>query len=129
MPKFMNPDAVAKPTAGYSQCVEVAGNARRLIISGQVGAKQDGTTVKGIEAQTEQVFDNLEAVLKAAGMELKDVVKIVSYCVGRENLPGMRSVRGRRLSGHAPTSTLLIVAGLANPDYLIEIEAEAVKEG
>jgi 2-iminobutanoate/2-iminopropanoate deaminase len=129
MPKFMNPDTVAKPTANYSQCVEVSANARRLIISGQVGAAPDGTVAKGAEAQTEQIFDNLEAVLKAAGMELKDVVKIVSYCVGREPLAGMRTVRARRLGNHAPTSTLVVVAGLANPDYLIEIEAEAVREG
>ncbi len=127
MAKFMNPDGVAKPTANYSQCVEVPAGARRLIISGQVGAKPDGTVVQGAEAQTEQIFDNLEAVLKANGMGLTDVVKIVSYCVGREPLAGMRTVRARRLGTHAPTSTLVVVAGLANPEYLIEIEAEAVK--
>lgn len=127
MAKFMNPDTVAKPTANYSQCVDVPAGARRLIISGQVGARPDGSIAQGVEAQTEQVFDNLEAVLAAAGMEMKDVVKIVSYCVGREHLAGMRAVRQRRLGGHAPTSTLVIVAGLAHPDYLIEIEAEAVR--
>jgi len=66
-------------------------------------------------------------VLNANGMQLTDVDKIVRYCVGRETLAGMRTARARRLGSHAPTSTLVVVAGLANPEYLIEIEAEAVK--
>ena len=129
MVKFLNPDCVAKPTSNYSQCVEVPAGARRLIISGQVGAKPDGTVVKGMAAQTEQVFDNIFAILRSQGMDIGDIVKITTFCTNRDEIAAMREVRTRRLAGHAPTSTLVFVSGLANPDYLIEIEAEAVKAG
>lgn len=129
MPKFMNPDTVAKPTSNYSQAVEVSANARRLIISGQVGVKPDGTIVKGLEAQTEQVFDNIIAVLKAADMDLSNLVKIVTYCTVQGQMPAIRAARSRKLGTQAPASTMLFISALANPEYLIEVEAEAVKEG
>lgn len=128
MPRFLNPATVPTPSANYTQAIALAPAAKRLLISGQVGAGLDGKVKEGIAAQTEQVFDNIFAILKAAEMEPKDIVKIVSYVVGREHLDGMREVRKRRLGTLAPTSTLLIVSGLANPDYLIEIEVEAVRE-
>ena len=129
MPKFINPDCVAKPTANFSQCVEIPANARRLIISGQVGSRPDGTVVAGMAAQTEQVFDNMFAILRSQGMDVQDIVKITTFCTRREEIAAMREVRARKLGGHAPASTLVFVTGLANPDYLIEIEAEAVKAG
>ena len=128
MPRFLNPTGVPTPTSNYTQAIALAPAAKRLIISGQVGANRDGVVAKGIEAQTEQVFDNIFEILKAAQLEPSDLVKIVTYVVGREHLDGMREVRKRKLGTVAPTSTLLIVAGLANPDFLIEIEAEAVRE-
>ena len=129
MPKFMNPDSVAKPSTSYSQAVEVPAQARRLIISGQVGVKPDGTIVKGLEAQTEQVFDNIFAVVRAAGMDVTDIVKIVTYCTVQGQMPAIRAARARKLGTHAPASTMLFISALANPEYLIEVEAEAVKEG
>jgi len=128
MPRYLNPETVPTPSSNYTQAIALSPAAKRLLISGQVGAGLDGTVKIGIAAQTEQVFDNIFAVLKAAEMEPKDIVKIVTYVVGREQLDGMREVRKRRLGNIAPTSTLVIVAGLANPDYLVEIEVEVVRE-
>ena len=129
MPVFIHPPNVPKPSSNYSQGVIVSAGARRLILSGQVGVGADGVLREGIEAQAEQVFDNIFALLKAADMELKDLVKIVTYCVRPEEIPIIREVRARRLGGHAPASTFLIVPALANPGFLIEIEGEAVREG
>ena len=128
MPRYLNPATVATPSSNYTQAIALAPAAKRLLISGQVGANKDGKIAQGIEAQTEQVFDNIFAILEAAQMQPSDIVKIVTYVVGREHMGGMRDVRKRRLGSVAPTSTLVIVAGLANPDFLIEIEAEAVRE-
>lgn len=128
MPRYLNPTSVATPSSNFTQAIALAPAAKRLLISGQVGADRSGKVAQGIEAQTEQVFDNIFAILEAAQMQPSDIVKIVTYVVGREYLDGMRGVRKRRLGNVMPTSTLVIVAGLANPDYLIEIEVEAVRE-
>ncbi|HEV2575186.1 RidA family protein [Methylocella sp. CPCC 101449] len=129
MPKFINPPTLMKPTAGFSQGVIHGANARRLILSGQVGQKADGTLLEGIKAQTEQVFDNIYALIEAAGMKPTDLVKIVTYTTVPEEIGAIREVRQRRLNGHEPASTFVVVPRLANPKYLIEIEGEAISEG
>ena len=128
MPRFLNPATVPTPSSRYTQAIAVSATAKRLIISGQVGMKPDGTILKGLEAQTAQVFDNILALVKAAEMDVTDIVKIVTYCTVPGQMNVIREVRQRKLGMHAPASTLLIIAGLANPEFLIEIEAEAVKE-
>lgn len=129
MPAFINPDDAPKPTSAYAQGVLVSANAQRLIISGQVGVRPDGTMCEGMRAQTEQVFANMRAVLRAAGMDVEHLVKIVTYCTRPDEIAVVREVRAGFLGAHTPASTFLIVPALANPHYLIEIEAEAVKEG
>ena len=128
MPRFFNPDTVNKPSSNFAQGVIVGPNATRLIISGQVGVTPDGKLLEGMKAQTEQVFDNILAMLAAADMDLSHLVKIVTYCTRPEELAAVREVRARKLGSHTPASTFLIVPRLANPDYLIEIEAEACRE-
>ncbi len=128
MPRFLNPATVPTPSSRYTQAIAVASTSKRLIISGQVGMKPDGTILHGLEAQTEQVFDNILALVAAADMEMTDIVKIVTYCTVPGQLSVIREIRQRKFGNHAPASTLLIVAGLANPEFLIEIEAEALRE-
>jgi 2-iminobutanoate/2-iminopropanoate deaminase len=128
MPRFLNPDAVQQPTSRFSQAVLHGPAARRLIISGQVGAKADGTIVDGLAEQTELIFDNLFAVMRAADMELKDLVKLTIFCCAPGGAQTVREIRNKRLGSHAPASTFVQVAGLANPKYLVEIEGEAIRE-
>jgi enamine deaminase RidA (YjgF/YER057c/UK114 family) len=103
-------------------------DARRLILSGQVAVRPDGSMAQGLEAQTQLVFDNIEALLAAADMDLSHLVKLVIYCAQPGGAGVVRGIRNQRLGDHAPASTFLYVAGLANPDYLVEIEGEAVRE-
>lgn len=126
--QFINPPGAPRPTSSYAQGVLVSANAKRLIISGQVGVAPDGTMRQGMRAQTEQVFANMRAVLAAAGMDVSNVVKIVTYCTRPDEIAAVREVRAAFFGSHTPASTFLMVPALANPDYLIEIEAEAVKE-
>ena len=127
MPQFLNPPTLPKPTSRYSQGVLVEAGAERLIISGQVAVKPDGTLVNGLTEQTEQIFDNLEAILAAAGMTIANLVKLTIFCCAPGGAGTVREIRNRRLGDHAPASTFVQVAGLANPDYLLEIEGEAVR--
>ena len=89
---------------------------------------KDGNVVgkDDIKAQTEQVFANLKAVLKAAGGTIDDLVMTTTYIVDRKYREGYNEVRRGLYKKDPATSTLVIVTGLAHPDYLIEIAGIAV---
>lgn len=127
MNKLLNPPNVAKPAGTYSHAVEVATGARQLYISGQIGVLPDGSTAQGIAAQAEAVWTNIANILKASGMAMTDLVKITILVVNAADIPAVREVRNRFLGDHRPASTLMVVAGLASPAYLLEIEAFAAK--
>jgi enamine deaminase RidA (YjgF/YER057c/UK114 family) len=120
-----NPPAVRAPT-GYTHAIQVAGDYRRLIISGQVGMAQDGTIPSTGEGQIAQALANLRAVLTANGMAVENIVKTTVFLTDRGLLAALRQARSAAFGDHAPASTLLFVAGLADPAFVVEIEAEAV---
>jgi 2-iminobutanoate/2-iminopropanoate deaminase len=128
MPRFLNPPAIAAPSSQYSHGVEHGVGGRRLVISGQVALRPDGTLAEGIEAQLGQCWDNLIAVLHEAGMEVTDLVKATIFVTVPDAIAASRRIREEKLKGHAPAATFLQVAGLARPDFLAEIEGEAVRE-
>jgi enamine deaminase RidA (YjgF/YER057c/UK114 family) len=120
-------DTIALPRAHYSHGVEVPANARWLVPAGAVPIAPDGSIPLGIEAQAERCWLNVLAVLASARMTLADVVKVTIYLTRKEDMPGFRKVRDRILGEHRPASTLLVVSGLANPEYLVEIDVVAAK--
>jgi enamine deaminase RidA (YjgF/YER057c/UK114 family) len=120
-----NPPTVRAPT-GYSHGILVESAERRLIISGQVGLAADGSVPTTGEGQIAQAFANLRAVLDANGMAITNVVKMTTFLTDRALLSAFRAARGAVFADHAPASTLLFVAGLADPRFMVEIEAEAV---
>jgi enamine deaminase RidA (YjgF/YER057c/UK114 family) len=125
MLKQYNPRTVAPPFARYSHGIETPAGARWLFISGQVGVTPEGKVANGAEAQIEQAWRNVLSVLEAAGMGPRDLVKVTTFLIDRADLPAARTVRERMLHGAEPASTLLFVAGLASPEWLVEIEAIA----
>jgi enamine deaminase RidA (YjgF/YER057c/UK114 family) len=120
-----NPPTVRAPT-GYSHGILVERAERRLIVSGQVGLATDGSVPTTGEGQIAQAFANLRAVLDANGMAISNVVKMTTFLTDRALLTAFRAARGAVFADHAPASTLLFVAGLADPRFMVEIEAEAV---
>src|SRR3984957_2231570 len=120
-----NPPNVRAPT-GYTHGLLLEGVERRLIISGQVGMAQDGNVPSTGEGQIAQAFANLRAVLSANGMTVGNIVKTTVFLTDRELLSAFRAARSAVFADHAPASTLLFVAGLADPRFMVEIEAEAV---
>jgi enamine deaminase RidA (YjgF/YER057c/UK114 family) len=121
-----NPDGVHRGVTSYSLAAVVQAGARRIIVSGQVGTGPDGSTPDDAAAQVENAYNNLRTVLRAHGLGLSDIVKVTVFLTDRALLGPYREVRGRVMGAHAPASTLLFVSGLADPKYLVEIEAEAV---
>ena len=125
--EFINPPDVASPPSNLYNHVVKVGNT--VYIAGQVSRGLDGSTahVGDVEAQVRQVWSNLEKAMKAAGGSLSDIVKTTTYVVGAENLGKVRNARMTILPPEGrPTSTTIVVAGLAAPDLLVEVEAVAV---
>jgi len=112
--------------AAFSQAVR-AGN--QLWIAGQIPIDETGATV-GLgdpAAQAEQVWRNMAAVLEAAGGDLGDLVATTTWLTDRAWREPITAVRRRWLQGPTyPTNTLVIIDGLARPEYLIEISAVAI---
>ena len=111
-------------TTGYSHAAKAGG---LLFLAGQVAQDQDGNVVgRGdVEAQAVQIFDNLQAVLASAGATLNDVVKLTTYTTNVAYRAKIAEVRGRYFTTYFPPNTFVVVASLATPDYLLEIEAVA----
>ncbi len=107
--------------------VAVAGDL--VFVSGQVAWDAAGEIVGegSVKRQAEQVFDNLERALAAAGSRLERLARICVYLVDGADLAAFRSVRDRRLQGARTTSTLVVVRALVDPRLLVEIDAVAAR--
>ncbi len=115
---------VFKSTAPFSLAT-LTTSSKLLHVSGQVPQGPDGRTVgKGdIETQTVQVMENLQTLVTEAGGTLADVASIVIYLTSREHLPVVMDVRRRYFKEPYPATTAVIVSGLANPEWMVEIQA------
>lgn len=98
-----------------------------LRISGQVALKNGEIVgIDDISTQTTQVFENLKTIVEAAGGSLDDLVETTTYVTDRSYLGAVNDVRLEYLTGDVPpTSTLIVAAGLARPEFLVEISAVA----
>ena len=125
MKQFRNPQDVHQPVGSYIHQIEVQGGERLLVISGQVGMRQDGSVPEDPIEQIDIAFENILSNLRAASMDVKDLIKLNYYLVGEMDTARRREVVTSKLQGHQPCSTLVYVAALANPKFRVEIEAWA----
>ena len=126
----LTPDGLFKPTA-YTQVV--VGSGRRIVfISGQVSMDAGGRLVApgDFAGQARQVYGNLRAALEGAGTLPADVAKLTTYVVGYkpELRPSLAEARAAVFGADLPASTLVGVQALAEPGYLLEVEAIAVSD-
>jgi enamine deaminase RidA (YjgF/YER057c/UK114 family) len=89
--------------------------------------RQDGTVPEDPYEQMDLAFENIFRNLRAANMDMKDIVKLTYYLVGEFDTPRRREVVLSKLQGQQPCSTLLYVAALASPMFRVEIEAWATR--
>jgi 2-iminobutanoate/2-iminopropanoate deaminase len=127
MKEFRNPQNVHQPLGSYSHQIEISGNERMLVLSGQVGMRQDGTVPEDPIEQMDAAFENIFRNLQTANMGVKDLIKLTYYLVGEIDTAKRRELAVSRLQGHAPCSTLIYVAALASPIYKVEIDAWAAR--
>jgi enamine deaminase RidA (YjgF/YER057c/UK114 family) len=121
-----NPASVHAPSSGYSMGLEVPQHRRLLFISGQVPENTDGSVPEGFEAQCEQAWRNVIAVLESAGLGVRHLVKINTFLTDRSQVVSNRAIRHKMLAGHGPASTVMI-AETVDGKWLLEIEAIAAE--
>jgi 2-iminobutanoate/2-iminopropanoate deaminase len=121
-----DPTPVLEPYRGiYAHGVESRAGSRILHVSGQIGQTPEGVLPPDFRGQCRQAMMNVAAVLKAANMNLTDIVKMSFYLTRREDMAALVEVRNEFVKGVRPAVTTLIVAGLVSPDWLVEIEVVA----
>src|SRR5262245_17631170 len=124
----IDPEGLHRPET-YSQVV-VGRGSRIVFIAGQVSVDGDGQLVApgDLAGQARQAYLNVATALRPAGAGPADVAKIVTYVVDYEPavLPAIREARQAVFGDALPASTLVGVQALAQPEYLIEVEAFAV---
>ena len=123
----LNPKEVSAPFSRYSHAVSVPHGYRWLYVSGQVGADVNRKIAEGFEAQAELAFGNLIACIRASGFDVPDLVKITVLLTRASDVAAYRRIRDRVLGSVEPASTLMIVAGLAAPELLFEVEGVAAR--
>jgi enamine deaminase RidA (YjgF/YER057c/UK114 family) len=123
-PVFASPPDLMAP-AGYSHVVTIPAG-QLAWTAGQVGMTRDRAIPDGCEAQTRLAFENAGRALRAAGADWSNVVKLTLYVVDISEVATIRRVRDEFVDTAAPpTSSLVEVAALFDPDVLIEVEAVA----
>jgi 2-iminobutanoate/2-iminopropanoate deaminase len=125
MKKYRNPANVHEPIAGYTHQIEVTGPERLLILSGQVGRREDGTVPDDPVEQLDVALENLIRNLQAANMNVNDILKLTFFLVGEIDTLRRRELISARLNGHKPCMTVLFVSALVSPIYKVEIDAWA----
>ncbi|MYS24011.1 Enamine deaminase RidA, house cleaning of reactive enamine intermediates, YjgF/YER057c/UK114 family [Streptomyces sp. DvalAA-14] len=120
-----NPVTVHQPVAGYDHQIEVENPARWLVLSGQIGMRLDGTVDEEPIEQLRVALDNLGLNLEAAGLGVRDLVKLTFILVGDIDPGRRRDTVDGWLGGHRPCTTLFYATGLATPTLRVEIDAWA----
>ena len=126
---YINPENMAKPR-GYSHAITVEGNHKTVYIGGQNAIDENGNLVgrNDLIKQTEQVLANIEKIMDKVGAKIENIVKLnIHLLQGRNPQEGFQVFQQKwETNQNFPAITVLFVAGLSNPDWLIEIDAIAV---
>jgi 2-iminobutanoate/2-iminopropanoate deaminase len=119
-----DPPGVPAPIGGYTHGLELPPGKQLLFISGQVPLRLDGSVPKDFDAQCHLVWDHIFAVLAEAGLKVRDLVKVTTYLSDRAYAEANGKIRRERLGSHSPALTV-VIAGIYDPAWLLEIEAIA----
>lgn len=125
----LQPASLHTPFSAYAHGIQVDGASRLIFCAGQVAGDPEGNLVGrgNFWAQGHQAMANLRAVLQEAGADFGDIVKATIYVVGAEHAQAGRDLCARYFDAdNPPANTLVVCAGLAEPEFLVEIEAIAV---
>jgi enamine deaminase RidA (YjgF/YER057c/UK114 family) len=112
-----------EPTIGFSRAMRVGD---RVLVSGTGPVVLDGRCPDDAGAQARRCFEIIAAALDEAGASLDDVVRTRMYLTSADVAAAVGSVHGELFADVRPAATMIVVAGLLDPAWKVEIEAEAV---
>lgn len=130
--KYIQPDELPTALGPYSH-VSVSSPGTLVCIAGQVGVNSDGSLAgPGMREQAAQTFRNLQLALKSQGLEMSSIVKFTTYMTSSDDISLFYDVREEMFpelfpEGGYPPNTLLVIDRLVRPEFVVEIEAIAVK--
>ena len=122
--RLVNAENAPESFGGYPQALECSETSRRLYISGQVPVAKDGVVPESFEAQADLAWANVLAQLRAAGMEIENLVKATIFLSDRKYALPNRRARQKALGEHCPAPSV-VIAGIFDEAWLLEIEAIA----
>jgi 2-iminobutanoate/2-iminopropanoate deaminase len=120
----VDPPDAPEPLGGYTQALSVVGASRLLFVSGQVPETRAGDVPELFDAQCRLVWANIVAALRAADLEVTDLVKVTTFLSDRRYAEANGRVRREVLGDHRPALTV-VVAEIFDSRWLLEIEAVA----
>ena len=131
MPRPITPKTLGPPLGMYSHGMMAPGG-ELVVVAGQVGMDAAALAGSDVGAQTKQALTNVRAVLDAAGCTMRDVVRLQTFLTRAEDIPAFMRARGELFpelfpDGVYPPNTLLVISQLVRPEFLVEIEAMAVR--
>jgi 2-iminobutanoate/2-iminopropanoate deaminase len=128
MKKQISTERIREPSGHFSQAVAIEAKGRLVFLSGMTSRRPDGTIagIGDIEAQTRQVCENLKSAVEAAGGTLDDICRVDVYVRNMEHFDKIHKIRREYFTAPAPASTMVEIAKMTSPEYLIEISAIAV---
>jgi enamine deaminase RidA (YjgF/YER057c/UK114 family) len=126
--KHIHPGTVAKPSGVWTPAILVTQPGQLVFLSGFTSRDEAGNVVGvgDISAQTEQVCKLLQNAMRAAGGELKDIVRVDVFVRDIEQFDAIHAVRRRYFPNNAPVSTMVQVSRMVDDRSLIEINAIGV---
>jgi enamine deaminase RidA (YjgF/YER057c/UK114 family) len=127
--KYINPDNMMKPR-GYSHAISVSGNYKTIYIGGQNAIDENGNLIgiNDLKLQTDQILINIEKILHESGAKLENIIKFnINILQGQNAQSGFKAFQERWNNNKKfPLVTVVFVAGLGKPEWLVEIDAIAI---
>jgi enamine deaminase RidA (YjgF/YER057c/UK114 family) len=121
--KWVSSGSPFEEPVGYSRAVRTGD---RILVSGTAPVWPDGTCPDDPSVQARRCFEIIEAALSQLGSKLSEIVRTRVYITSAGDAEAVGSVHGDHLRGTRPATSMVVVAGLLDPRWKVEIEAEAV---
>lgn len=123
--KIYKPEGVSDPYGTYVHGIEPPIGSRLVFLSGQIPVALDGSVPSTMEEQATICWQNIEGILKAAGLGIGNLVRTTQYLTDASLYPEANAVRAKFLGTHRTASVAITVPALIEPNWLIEIDAIA----
>lgn len=126
--RALNPPSLRPPFARYSHGIIAPVGGQVIVTSGQLAMHADGTIPESAQAQAQQCFAQIDAILREAGAGRDAVVRVNAFVTDRAHMAGYMAARDAFFDRiiPPPASTLVIVSGFTLPEFLVEVEVTAL---